>query len=245
MFAFANGIDNHIAFDLESLGVIVKGNRLKTDTDTNYIPDCTLDLQCNGSENILPIDKENEDNIDKVNLDVSAMIAYVSSLTNGHSNYAFKVPVLTQQAEWERQRPVKQILDELFRGKQLFCCETAKVNFDVIVNTVGGPNEKQRAKELMKNVIVLPDEATVADTLVEHSFSSSVDLEDQQNQFTTNQVLPLGGKIKQRSKIIFRFGDNIQAMTVTANDGFVRSAKQKVSLYFLVSLHLLTFFFLF
>lgn len=236
MFVFANGIDNHIAFDLESLGVIVKGTRLKTDTETNYVPDCTIDLQCNESESILPINKENEDNIDKVNLDVSAMIAYVSSLTNGHCNYAFKVPVLTQQAEWERQRPVKPILDELFCGKRLFCCETAKVNFDAIVNTVGGANEKKRAKELMKNVIVLADEATVADTLIEHPFSNSVDLEDQQNQFSTNQSLPIGGKIKQRSKIIFRFGDNIQAMTVTANDGFVRSAKQK-GINFVVFVH--------
>lgn len=243
MFVFANGIDNHIAFDLESLGVIVKGTRLKTVTETNYVPDCTIDLQCNESESILPINKENEDNIDKVNLDVSAMIAYVSSLTNGHCNYAFKVPVLTQQAEWERQRPVKPILDELFCGKRLFCCETAKVNFDAIVNTVGGANEKKRAKELMKNVIVLADEATVADTLIEHPFSNSVDLEDQQNQFSTNQSLPIGGKIKQRSKIIFRFGDNIQAMTVTANDGFVRSAKQKVSLYFIRFIFTYIFFF--
>lgn len=107
-------------------------------------------------------------------------------------------------------------------GKQLFCCETARVNFDMIVNTVGGPNERIRAKEFMKRVTVLPDDATVADTLVVRSVDN-VDNDSGQQQFSPSKVLSLGGKIKQRSKIIFRFGDNIQAMTVTANDGFVRS----------------------
>lgn len=41
-------------------------------------------------------------------------------------------------------------------------------------------------------------------------------------------MLPIGGKVKERSFIIFTFGDRIQAITVTANDGFVRAAKQQV-----------------
>lgn len=49
-------------------------------------------------------------------------------------------------------------------------------------------------------------------------------------QFTSNKVLQLGGKIRERSLIIFTFGDRIQAVTVTANDGFVRAAKQQVSI---------------
>lgn len=106
MFVFANGIDSNIAYDLESLGVIVKGMRLKDNIE--HIEDqCIEQNECRDSD-----DKD----IDKINLDVSAMIAYTSSLTNGHCNYIYKVPVLTQQAEWERVRPVKPILDELFRG---------------------------------------------------------------------------------------------------------------------------------
>ncbi len=40
-----------------------------------------------------------------LNLDITAMIAYVSALTNGFANYIFKEPILSQQAEWERERP--------------------------------------------------------------------------------------------------------------------------------------------
>jgi hypothetical protein len=53
---------------------------------------------------------------EKLNLDVTAMLAYVSSLTNGRCNFEFKEPVLTQQAEWEKARPVKPVLDQLFQG---------------------------------------------------------------------------------------------------------------------------------
>lgn len=45
------------------------------------------------------------------------MIAYASNLTNGHCNYIYREPLLTEQAEWERLRPVKPILDNLFQGK--------------------------------------------------------------------------------------------------------------------------------
>lgn len=57
-------------------------------------------------------------NISKVNLDVSAMLAYVSSVTNGSCDkYEFSVPVLNQQAKWECERPQKPILDEFFKGE--------------------------------------------------------------------------------------------------------------------------------
>lgn len=111
-------------------------------------------------------------------------------------------------------------------GKKLFCCETAKLNFESILSTVGGENERIRAKEFMKRVIVLGDDATLSDAV--RYAESDQDGTKTQLQFLEDKVLPLGGKIKERSKIIFRFGDNIRAQTVTANEGFVRSAKQKV-----------------
>lgn len=55
---------------------------------------------------------------DRLNLDVTAMIAYVSSLTNGGCQYKFKEPLLTQQAEWERKRPAKPMLDQIFQGNK-------------------------------------------------------------------------------------------------------------------------------
>lgn len=89
---------------------------------------------------------------------------------------------------------------------------------------MGGPNEKLRAVDLLSRITVLPDNATADDTA-----EGATDSEIFSNvQFTANKILQLGGKIRERSLIIFTFGDRIQAVTVTANDGFVRAAKQQV-----------------
>lgn len=111
-----------------------------------------------------------------------------------------------------------------FLGKRLYCCETAKASFDEIVRTVGGPGEKIRAKELLEQVVVLPDDASAADT-VEGSEESEI---FSNVQYSPDKILAIRGKIRERSLIIFTFGDRIQAVTVTANDGFVRAAKQQV-----------------
>lgn len=94
-----------------------------------------------------------------------------------------------------------------------------------IVETVGGPNEKIRADKLLHRLTVLPDDATSEDTLEHDEFREIFD----HVQYTTEKALDVGGKIKERSLIVFTFGDKIQAVTVTANDGFVRAAKQQVS----------------
>lgn len=85
----------------------------------------------------------------------------------------------------------------------MYCCETALRNFEDIMNTLGGILEKERAKHLMSRVKVVPDVP-----------------------FTG---LKVGGKLKQRSVIIFGTGHAMQALTVTANEGFVRAAKNQVS----------------
>ncbi|XP_044736172.1 UPF0415 protein C7orf25 homolog [Chrysoperla carnea] len=143
----------------------------------------------------------------KLNLDVSSMIAYVSNLTNGYCNYIYKEALLTQQAQWEAERPVKPILDKLFNGRQLLCCETALNDFKSIIETVGGETEKCRAKELIDRLCVLSSD--VVETAIE------------------KHDIKLGGKIKKRSLLVFEFGNQIQSVTVTANEGFVRSVKQQ------------------
>lgn len=52
----------------------------------------------------------------KLNLCVTTMMAYVSALTNGGCYKSFAEPLLKQQAEWERMRPLKPLLDGLFQG---------------------------------------------------------------------------------------------------------------------------------
>lgn len=61
-------------------------------------------------------DMEENHNINLLNLDVTAMMAYVSNMTNGHCHFIFKQEVLTQQSAWEAERPVKPILEKLFKG---------------------------------------------------------------------------------------------------------------------------------
>lgn len=107
----------------------------------------------------------------------------------------------------------------------MYCCQTAKDNFINIVETVGGPTEKIRAEELLKRLTILPDDADSKDTVENDDFQDIFD----KVQYTEEKALKVGGKIKKRSLIIFTFGDRIQAVTVTANDGFVRAAKQQAS----------------
>lgn len=224
---FTNGVGSHIAVKLESFGIIVQGDRvndtpLELDSDSDIEEEYPTYFRI---PNVSDLSTKDIANINKVNLDVSAMLAYCSSVTNGSAElYDFNVPVLKQQAEWERLRPQKPILDAFFNGKTLYCCQTAKDNFVNIVETVGGPTEKIRAEELMKKLIILPDNADNTRTDSGEQFRDIFD----KVQYNDEKILKVGGKIKKRSFIIFTFGDRIQAVTVTANDGFVRAAKQQV-----------------
>ncbi|RZC34162.1 DUF1308 and/or Chorein N domain containing protein [Asbolus verrucosus] len=237
VFVFINGVGNNLATKIESFGIKVEGTRI-TDVDiTEEIDEKSnensVQTEVTQNMNNLELSTPNISHITKINLDVSAMLAYVSSVTNGSADmYEFSVHVLAQQAKWERQRPQKPILDSFFEGKKLYCCQTAKDNFINIVNTVGGLNEKKRAEDFLKRITVLPDNATAENTIED----SDKDELFKNVQLTPEKSLSVGGKIRERSLIIFTFGDRIGAVTVTANDGFVRSAKQQ-GIDFVVFIH--------
>jgi len=143
-----------------------------------------------------------------LNLDVSALLAYVTNMANGYNNYVYREPLLTQQAEMERKRSIKPILENLFRDKELIICRTAYNNFMNIIDVIGGPNETQRAQELLKKVRIVDD-------------------------VTTGRImeLRLGGKIKDRSRLIFATGESMKSITVSANEGFVRAARMQVIIF--------------
>lgn len=143
-----------------------------------------------------------------LNLDVSALLAYVTNMANGYNNYVYREPLLTQQAEMERKRPIKPILENLFRDKELMVCRTAYNNFMNIIDVIGGPKETQRAQELLKKVRIVDD---VTDGRI--------------------MELRLGGKIKDRSRIIFATGESMKSITVSANEGFVRAARMQVNIF--------------
>lgn len=165
--------------------------------------DSDVDLQSLNTS-ILPTE------IRLLNLDVSALLAYVTNMSNGYNNYVYREPLLTQQAEMERKRPIKPILENVFRDKELIVCRTAYNNFMNIIDVIGGPKETQRAHELLKKVRIVDD-------------------------VTTGRImeLRLGGKIKDRSRLIFATGESMKSITVSANEGFVRAARMQVDIYLL------------
>ncbi|XP_053670601.1 UPF0415 protein C7orf25 homolog [Anopheles nili] len=149
-----------------------------------------------------------KDEIRLLNVDVTTLIAYCSAMTNGSAQWEFKQPLLSEQARWERDKPVKPVLERLFEEKRLICCQTAYDSFSDILTILGGEQEKARAKELFQRVQVLPD----------------VPLEQAPKEL---QSLKLGGKIRPRSLQVFAFGLFHRAVTVTSNEGFTRAAKMQ------------------
>ncbi|KAI8128122.1 hypothetical protein FF38_08146 [Lucilia cuprina] len=145
-------------------------------------------------------------NVSTLNLDITTMLAYISNVCNGGCNWIFQEPILTEQAEKERECPLKPILDKLFMDKRLICCATAYKSFQDIVSLLGGRKEKERAQELAKRIEILPDVATIPEELATIKYS---------------------GKINERSLLIFAFGMHMKAVTVTSNKAFVRSAKMQ------------------
>ncbi|XP_012263268.2 UPF0415 protein C7orf25 homolog [Athalia rosae] len=244
VFHFAYGIEVPLALRLERLGVTVEGQRIACSEDIlnaaaslneqkerldgspsasvfrpsdsyNSSSDSDSDSESDQAEGqvrgmpilntINSLDVRDTDEIKILNLDVSTLLAYVTNMTNGQADFEYKEPLLTMQAEWERSRPVKPILEKLFKRKKLIICRTAYDNFKNIISVIGGPNETERTEELMRRVEVVSDNPSER---IMHA-------------------LPLGGRIKDRSRLVFATGENMKSITVSANEGFVRAARMQ------------------
>ncbi|XP_046371052.2 UPF0415 protein C7orf25 homolog [Haliotis rufescens] len=140
----------------------------------------------------------------KVNLDITTLITLVSAVTHGNCNYVFTEKILTMQAAEEREKPVLPGLLEFMKGKELYACRSAVDDFNTILSTLGGDGEKQRAAELLARVKVVDDKPS----------QKALNLQNL-------------GKIKDRSKVIFGTGDSLEAITMTANSGFLRAAESQ------------------
>ncbi|KAJ2951879.1 hypothetical protein O0L34_g4130 [Tuta absoluta] len=219
VFEFVSGIEESLANKLKAAGVVVKAEILPDSTPTeDYDDEWDSESSDEGSYNA----NERQENaleavsqcitshpeLNTLNLDVTAMMAYVSNMTNGNCDYVFKQEVLTQQCEWERERPVKPVLEKMFKGKTLICCKTAWDSFETIVETLGGTMERKRTAELKQRITMYPDDYGGEDDY-------------------PRQNLKVRGNVRLRSKTIFNFGHRMKAITVSANDSFVRAAKQQ------------------
>jgi len=206
-FIFANGVTNSLHKRIakrgaEAVGDIVCLGDVESDEEESDSNESESDYDSNDDHEDMTSDSDANIDNTKVNLDITAMIAYVSALTNGRNWFKFSEKILSQQAEWERKNPVKPFLDDVFRDKQLICCASAMKDFDTIINTLGGPGERQRASDLKSRITVVPD----------CNSSRTLNLE-------------VSGKIKERSRCIFGTGDSLKVLTVTANTGFIRAAQ--------------------
>ncbi|XP_035894477.1 UPF0415 protein C7orf25 homolog [Anopheles stephensi] len=203
VFRFLSKLDEELIEELQRIGVRVViladdlGEETRNDVTATAGPSTVL------SEATNP-----KDEIRLLNVDVTTLIAYCSAMTNGSARWEYKQPLLSEQACWERDKPVKPVLDRLFEGKRLICCQTAYDSFHDILSILGGEQEKVRAKELFNRIHVLPD----------------VPLEQAPKEL---QSLKLGGKIRPRSLQVFAFGLYHRAVTVTSNEGFTRAAKMQ------------------
>jgi hypothetical protein len=170
------------------------------------------EIEFNNDNNYNNNDYITLDQIKRVNLDTTTLICIVSELSNNHEDrdFEFKEEYLKKQTEDEKKNPVLPILTQFMNGKDLFVCQTAYDAFKNIINTIGGPNEKQRAESFLKNKVQL-----VPDSV------------DNDNEMVTSK-LTLTNNLKEKAKTIFTTGQAMKAVTMTSNKSFVKSASFQV-----------------
>nr|CAG4636487.1 EOG090X0CWG [Eubosmina coregoni]SVE70045.1 EOG090X0CWG [Eubosmina coregoni] len=202
VFWFANNVTKHLASKLTSLGIKVEGDIQVFDEDSSEeTSQDDSDVEDSEEESIPPVIIHQE--VEELFLDITCMVAYVSSMTNGDAQHNFRRPFYKIQAEQERVRPVKPELEALFQrhGQRLVTCQSALVDFQGLVETISGPEERRRSLDLIRRLRIVPD-----------SPSDSV------------LGLKLTSSCKPRSRVIFGTADKLCMAVVTANTGFIRSA---------------------
>uniref|UniRef100_A0A3Q3KHF5 Uncharacterized protein n=1 Tax=Monopterus albus TaxID=43700 RepID=A0A3Q3KHF5_MONAL len=208
IFAFYNGVSCPMADRLREMGISVRGDIVAVNTmmmegesaeDEDEEGDLTrVDRGMVVASLAFPTQVQVEE-CRRVNLDITTLITYVSSLSHGRCHFTFREPVLTEPGPPPR-RPLPQ-LDAFMAGKELFACHAAVSDFQLILDTLGGPGEKDRAQKLL----------------------ARLHLVDDQPSERTLRLMP-SAKINQRSLMIFGTGDSLRAVTMTANSRFVRAA---------------------
>lgn len=223
IFAFYNGVSCPMADRLKDMGISVRGDIVAVNTMPAQEGRDELEDEEASDEEDEEEDAEKSEltRVDRgtvvaslafpaqvqveecprVNLDITTLITYVSSLSHGRCHFTFREPVLTEQAAQERQQQVLPQLDAFMEGKELFACRAAVHDFQVILDTLGGPNEKERAQKLLARLHLV---------------------DDQPSERTVQ--LTRTAKVNERSLMIFGTGDTLRAVTMTANSRFVRAA---------------------
>ncbi|XP_056376494.1 UPF0415 protein C7orf25 homolog isoform X3 [Hyla sarda] len=224
VFAFYNSVSKPMAEKLKEMGISVRGDIVAVNSSVGIVPEenylsCSESDEDDDGSELLHIDKVDRENVvatvafpreikvevcNRVNLDITTLITYVSALSHGGYHFIFKEKVLTEQAAQERREKVLPLLDSFMEGKELFACESAVRDFQSILETLGGVHERERAALLLQRINVVPDQPS------ERALK-----------------LAASSKINSRSVSIFGTGDSLRAITMTANSGFVRAANNQ------------------
>ncbi|CAN6852546.1 unnamed protein product [Brassica oleracea] len=151
-----------------------------------------------------------------VNFDTTALVALVSGIANGCAERILDMPevVLEEkfkgntvfviaQARSEVEISVLVRMGDVLSGKRGIVCKSVVSEFEELVSMYAGPNERQRAEQLLKSLMVVNDNPT-----------------------ERVMGLPTTRKLAMKNKIVFGTGDRWGAPTLTANMGFVRAVAQ-------------------
>jgi hypothetical protein len=218
IFWFVNGVTSDVVEELEAIGIISHGTVIDESlfAANNKIKGKKKELKQLVEEKekfFASIPDDNNFNFasdcDIANLDITTLICYVSHIANeldinGNSTTEYSDPLLQQQAFEERKCPVLPIINKMMEGKKLVCTNIAWEKFWGILETIGGEQERQRAKDLLERIEI-------------------IDI----NPSSRALSLSKGTKIKQQHIDIFGTGDSIKAVTLTANAAFLRVASDQ------------------
>lgn len=153
---------------------------------------------------------------DLINFDTTALIAIVSGISNGNTQKLLATPkdelkmrfkgnteFVIGQVMSEIENPIHINIGKVISGRKCIVCESVSSEFKELVLMCGGVNEKLRADQLLKRLVV------VSDSPSERMMS-----------------LPTTRKLALKNKIVFGTGDYWHTPTLTANMGFVRAVLQ-------------------
>lgn len=178
---FYNGVTREMAEYMEGLGAQVEGERVDVDADTHRRLEALEDLEdseCEiDSEDDISCDEDLEaDGVaaadchntqaleikrmageEKIFLDVTSMVIYVSDVCNGGATFKFKDQMMADQAAQELESAVMLTIEGYIKSRKLVTCQTALANFNQFMETMGGAEEKKRAEALLKKITVVPD----------------------------------------------------------------------------------------
>ncbi|KAL3642248.1 hypothetical protein CASFOL_013063 [Castilleja foliolosa] len=204
--------DKNILPELESMGGLVSSKKHDEHSDLSLGSSlCSLvsGMKCWCSS-------LDDDVVKLVNFDTTAMVAFVSGISNGKTEKLLATPeselrgrfkgnydFVIAQVDSEHENPIHDELFCLISGKRGIICESVRLEFQELISMCGGRNEKLRAECFLKFLKVVPDCPS-----------------------TRLVSLPTTRKLALKNKVVFGTGDYWCAPTVTANMGFVRAVSQ-------------------